>query len=206
MARLRGGRDYPRSLGEFQAWFGTDADCLDYPEWVRWPQGFACPECGISRGWRLGDGRIMCAALRAPDVGDGGDDLRPDADAADGVVHRVLAVRHGQGRDLGAEPAAVPGDRLLPDGVGDAGPAAVGARAPGPGPAGRAGRGGRDLYRRGGARAARRAGPGKKVLTGIAVEVREPKGIGRCRMALLADGSSASLHPSSPATSSRARR
>src|SRR5271165_987412 len=36
---------------------------------------------------------------------------------------------------------------------------------------------------------------GKKVLTGIAVEVREPKGIGRCRMALLADGSSASLHP-----------
>ena len=36
---------------------------------------------------------------------------------------------------------------------------------------------------------------GKKVLAGIAVEVREPKGIGRCRMALLADGSSASLHP-----------
>ena len=36
---------------------------------------------------------------------------------------------------------------------------------------------------------------GKKVLTGIAAEVKEPKGIGRCRMALLADGSSASLHP-----------
>jgi transposase-like protein len=36
---------------------------------------------------------------------------------------------------------------------------------------------------------------GKKVLTGIAVEIREPKGIGRCRMALLADGSSASLRP-----------
>src|SRR5260370_8940208 len=36
---------------------------------------------------------------------------------------------------------------------------------------------------------------GKKVLTGIAVEVTEPKGIGRGRMALLADGSSASLHP-----------
>src|ERR1019366_8034428 len=38
-------------------------------------------------------------------------------------------------------------------------------------------------------------GRGKKVLTGIAVEVKEPKGIGRCRMALLADGSAASLHP-----------
>ena len=36
---------------------------------------------------------------------------------------------------------------------------------------------------------------GKKVLTGIAVEVREPKGIGRCRMALLEDGSAASLLP-----------
>jgi transposase-like protein len=36
---------------------------------------------------------------------------------------------------------------------------------------------------------------GKKVLVGIAVEVTRPKGIGRCRMALLADGSSASLHP-----------
>jgi transposase-like protein len=38
-------------------------------------------------------------------------------------------------------------------------------------------------------------GGGKKVLTGIAVEVKPPRGIGRCRMALLADGSSASLHP-----------
>src|SRR5680860_1309204 len=35
---------------------------------------------------------------------------------------------------------------------------------------------------------------GKKVLTGIAVEVHEPKGIGRCRMAPLADASAASLH------------
>jgi hypothetical protein len=36
---------------------------------------------------------------------------------------------------------------------------------------------------------------GKKVLTGIAVEVREPKGIGRCRMLPLTDASAASLHP-----------
>ena len=37
--------------------------------------------------------------------------------------------------------------------------------------------------------------PGKKVLTGIAVEISEPKGIGRCRMAVLADASAASLCP-----------
>jgi transposase-like protein len=36
--------------------------------------------------------------------------------------------------------------------------------------------------------------PGKKGLTGIAVEIREPKGLGRCRMAPLADASAASLH------------
>ena len=36
---------------------------------------------------------------------------------------------------------------------------------------------------------------GKKSLVAVAVEVREPKGLGRCRMAILADASSASLHP-----------
>ncbi|HEV8274153.1 MAG TPA: IS1595 family transposase, partial [Streptosporangiaceae bacterium] len=35
MTGPRGGRHYPRSVGEFQAWFRTDADCLDYLEWVR---------------------------------------------------------------------------------------------------------------------------------------------------------------------------
>jgi len=35
---------------------------------------------------------------------------------------------------------------------------------------------------------------GKKVLTAIVVEVREPKGIGRCRMAPLTDASTDSLH------------
>ncbi|MBK1725396.1 IS1595 family transposase, partial [Thiocystis violacea] len=30
------GVDYPRTAGEFQSWFRTDADCLDYLEWLRW--------------------------------------------------------------------------------------------------------------------------------------------------------------------------
>jgi hypothetical protein len=34
----------------------------------------------------------------------------------------------------------------------------------------------------------------KKVLVGIAVEVQEPRGFGRVRMAILADGSASSLH------------
>jgi len=36
---------------------------------------------------------------------------------------------------------------------------------------------------------------GKKALVGIAVEVTEPRGFGRCRMQILADASAATLHP-----------
>ena len=47
-------------MGELQAWFRTDGDCLDYLEWLRWPRGFVCPSCGHIGGWRLGDGRFKC--------------------------------------------------------------------------------------------------------------------------------------------------
>jgi transposase-like zinc ribbon protein len=50
--RPRAGVHYPRSVGEFQAWFRTDADCLDYLEWLRWPAGFVCPACGHAESCR----------------------------------------------------------------------------------------------------------------------------------------------------------
>ncbi|MFN0026341.1 MAG: transposase, partial [Acidimicrobiales bacterium] len=60
------GTHHPRSLGELHSWFVTDADCLDYLEWLRWPEGFVCPGCGGLGGglggWRLGDGRFRCVA------------------------------------------------------------------------------------------------------------------------------------------------
>ena len=65
MGYPRAGAPYPRSVGEFQSWFPTDADCLDYLEWLRWPDGFVCPSRGAEGGWRLGDGRFMCAACGA---------------------------------------------------------------------------------------------------------------------------------------------
>ena len=55
------GRHYPRSYGQVRAWFATDADCLDYLDWLRWPEGFVCPACANTAGWRIGDGRWMCA-------------------------------------------------------------------------------------------------------------------------------------------------
>ena len=44
------GIHYPKPLGELRAWFWTDADCLDYLEWLRWPHGFVCPPCGHPEG------------------------------------------------------------------------------------------------------------------------------------------------------------
>ena len=43
------------------SWFPDDAACLDYLEWLRWPDGFACPACGTPKGWRTADGRWSCA-------------------------------------------------------------------------------------------------------------------------------------------------
>ena len=50
MDHPRAGVHYPRSVGEFQAWFQSDEDCLDYLEWLRWPTGFGCPACGHHGG------------------------------------------------------------------------------------------------------------------------------------------------------------
>ncbi len=56
----QGGVDYPRTYAELLSWFPDDAACLDYVEWLRWPDGFLCPACGTRRGWRTADGRWSC--------------------------------------------------------------------------------------------------------------------------------------------------
>jgi predicted RNA-binding Zn-ribbon protein involved in translation (DUF1610 family) len=64
VSQPRAGVHYPGSVGEFQAWFRSDADCGDYLEWLRWPGGFVCPDCGHAGGWRLGDGRFECSGCQ----------------------------------------------------------------------------------------------------------------------------------------------
>jgi hypothetical protein len=76
MAMPVAGAHYPRSTGEFLAWFRTDEDCLDYLEWLRWPGGFACPGCGHAGGWRLDDGRVKCGGCGKRTSVTAGDDLR----------------------------------------------------------------------------------------------------------------------------------
>jgi len=191
----RAGVHYPRSAGEFQAWFRTDADCLDYLEWLRWPDGFTCPHCGHAGGWRLGDARFECAGCGSRTSVTAGtifDRTRTPltvwftacwlfATQKDGVsalsLQRALEIGSYQtawamlGR-LRSVLVRQGRDRLA--GTVEVDETYLGGEEPGL-------RGGR--------------AKGKKVLTGIAVEVKQPKGIGRCRMALLADGSAASLHP-----------
>jgi transposase-like protein len=187
------GAHYPRTTGEFLAWFGTDAACLDYLEWLRWPDGFTCPSCDHAGGWRLGDGRIKCGGCGARTSLTAGtifDKTRTPltvwfhacwlfATAKDGISaqHLQRALEIGSYQTAWAmlhrlrQVLVRPGrDRLA--GTVEVDETYIGGQEPGL-PGGRA-------Y-------------GKKVLTGIAVEVRPPRGIGRCRMAPLADFSSATL-------------
>lgn len=187
--------DYPRSLGELQAWFSTDASCLDYLEWLRWPGGFICPVCAHAAGWRLGDGRFMCAVCSfrtSVTAGTIFDRTRTPltvwftacwlfATAKDGVsalsLQRTLEIGSYQTawamlhrlRSVLVTPGR---DRL--SGTVEVDETYIGGEEPG----------------LSGGRA-----KGKKVLVGVAVEVKEPKGFGRCRMAILADASAASLRP-----------
>ena len=189
----RAGVDYPRSMGEFQAWFRSDTDCLDYLEWLRWPTGYACPKCG-SEGWRLGDARFMCSRCGFRTSATAGtifDRTRTPltvwfaviwlfATGKDGVsalsVKRTLEI--GSYQTAWAMLHRVrsvlvrPGRERL-SGVVEVDETYIGGEEPGL-------RGGR--------------AKGKKVLTCVSVEQREPKGLGRCRMRPIDDASSHSLH------------
>lgn len=58
-SHLVAGRDYPTDLAQFRAWFPTDEACLDYLDFLCWPDGFWCPHCG-SRRASGGVGRYRC--------------------------------------------------------------------------------------------------------------------------------------------------
>jgi ISXO2 transposase-like protein/transposase-like zinc ribbon protein len=184
---------YPKSTGEFQSWFPTDADCLDYLAWLRWPGGFACPGCGHPAGWRLADGRMMCRAcfLRvSPMAGTIFDRTRTPltvwftacwlfATQKDGVSALSLQ----KNLEIGSYQTAWallhrlrsvlvrPGRERLVGAV-EVDETDVGGEEPGV-HLGRA--------------------KGKKSMVGIAVERIGARASGRCRMALLCDASAASL-------------
>jgi transposase-like protein len=192
--RLRAGVHYPRSTGEFQAWFATDADCLDYLDWLRWPGGFACPKCGHG-GWAVADGRYKCAACgkrTSVTAGTLFDRRRTPLTVWFTACWMFAAQKGGvsalglqRSLEIGSYPTAWamlhrlravlvrPGrDRL--SGTVEVDETFIGGEEAGL-PGGRA--------------------KGKKSLVGVAVEVRQPRGYGRCRMEILPDASAGSLRP-----------
>ncbi|WP_190264161.1 MULTISPECIES: IS1595 family transposase [Glutamicibacter] len=64
MAQPIAGRDYPVDLAQLRAWFPTDEACLDYLDWLRWPEGFMCPHCGAVKVGREASGRYRCHGCR----------------------------------------------------------------------------------------------------------------------------------------------
>ena len=62
MAYPCAGEHYPRSVGEFQAWFPTDADGLDYLEWLQWPNGFVSVRAAATQAV---DAWAMAASIAA---------------------------------------------------------------------------------------------------------------------------------------------
>ena len=191
----RAGVHYPRSTGEFQSWFATDADCLDFLDWLRWPGGFVCPRCGHGGGWAVADGRYKCAACgkrTSVTAGTLFDRRRTPLTVWFTACWMFAAPKDGvsalslqRSLEIGSYPTAWamlhrlrsvlvrPGrDRL-------SGTVEV------------------DETFMGGEEAGLRGGraKGKKSLVGVAVEVRQPRGYGRCRMEILPDASAGSLHP-----------
>lgn len=54
--------DYPRTIGELEARFGTEQACREYLFALRWPEGFVCPRCGGDRAWPVGKVLLQCVA------------------------------------------------------------------------------------------------------------------------------------------------
>lgn len=56
--------DYPRTVLDLEERFATEEACQEYLLRLRWPDGFVCPRCGIKGGWSATRGRIVCRACR----------------------------------------------------------------------------------------------------------------------------------------------
>src|SRR5881397_155119 len=115
---------------------------MDYLEWLRWPSGFACADCGHRGGWRLGDGRFRCSGCGGRSSVTAGTIF--DRTRTPLTVWFTACWLFATGKD-GISALSLKrtlGDRLLPDRVDTATSAEVGVGAPGSGPTSRQGGGG----------------------------------------------------------------
>lgn len=190
------GLHYPGSYAELRAWFPDEEACMDYLDWLRWPDGLVCPDCGWTtahgpsgRVWRCGNSKCRKRVSRT--AGTIFQDTRTP-----------LTVWFAAGWYMTADPGGVsaltmqkllglgsyqttwamlhrfrtamvrPGRELLSGRV-EVDETLLGGEQPGP----------------------RGRGALGKTLVVIAVELVEPKGYGRARMNVITDASIDSLRP-----------
>jgi len=58
---MTAGDDFPKTIVEFDARFGTDQACRAYLIRIRWPEGFRCPSCGNGKAWANKRHLLVCA-------------------------------------------------------------------------------------------------------------------------------------------------
>lgn len=52
--------DFPKNLLEFEEYYKTEQDCIDYLFKLRWPDGFVCPRCKSKDSWKHSNGLSEC--------------------------------------------------------------------------------------------------------------------------------------------------
>lgn len=176
-------------------WFPNDAACLEYLQALRWRDGFVCPACGLDEEpWMLADGRRKCTACRRKTSVTAGtvfDKTRTPLTTWFAAAWYVTNQKFGASalglqRVLGLgsyetawtivhklRRAMVRPDRDLLSGLVEVDETYVGGEEKGVA--------GRQTH--------------TKAIVAIALELHEPRGYGRVRLAQVADVSAASLVP-----------
>lgn len=180
---------------QFRSWFLDDDACAAYLERLRWPDGFVCPGCGqAATPWRQTRGRLTCPACRRQTRVTAGtvlDKTRTPLTTWFEAAWHLTTAKNGMSavtlqRTLGVGyPAAwamlqrlrvamVRSERECLSGTVEVDETFVGGVAH-DGTSGR--------------------GAARKTLVAIAVEVKDPKGFGRTRMATIDSGAASQLIP-----------
>ena len=190
---LVAGVDYPTTHRQLTEWFATERACAEYLVGLRWPDGYTCTACGtVDEPWWRSAGRLICRHCRAQRSLRAGtifEQTKTPLPVWFAAAWMVASAKNGfsamtLSRTLGVSyntawvmlhrfrVAMVRSERGQLSGLVEVDETFVGGEASG----GKPGRGSET-----------------QVPVAVAVELHEPKGFGRCRLALIQDASRVSV-------------
>lgn len=190
-----GGREYPGTWAEFLAWFPDEAACARYLERLRWPEGIVCGACGERRGWWIGEGRLWvcagCGRKMSVTAGTIFDKTRVPLQSWFAAAWFVTSQKHGlsalglqRALGLGSYQTAWMMLHRLRTAMVRPGRERLSGRVEVD-----------ETYVGGEEEGVQGRETQDKSIVAIAVEVKQPRGFGRVRLARVADVSAASLIP-----------